>query len=728
MQAHAAVGRIPMMALTPAWNYLRQPFRLFTAYDRANFRPDLVAGITVAVLVLPQAIAFALIAELPPAAGLYASIVGGIVAALWGSSDQLYNGPTNALSILVLSTLTPFFLPGTANYVVAAGLLAVMVGVLQLLMGLVRLGMLVNFVSHSVIVGFASGAGVLIAVKQLGPLLGISTSGANIVEILAAVVGNLTQIQRPTALIGIGSIVILFSLRRINRRLPAAFICMAIASLVVVLFQLNEAGVVVIGELPSSLPPLIDLSFFNLGMIANLSTGALAVAAIGLVQTTAIARSFAAQTNQRLDNNQEFVGQGIANIFAGLFSGYPCSASFSISAVNFRAGARTRLAVIFSSAFVLLAMLILGPLTAYLPTAALAGVLILVSYDMFNGAEMKRIWQGARGDAVIMIVTFLGTLFLRIEFAVLLGILLSFALYIMRTSVPRVQAVVPDEEFRHFTYRPNVEECPQLGIIEIQGDLYFGAVSHIEEAILVHAEKHPEQLYMLVRMHHVNQIDFSGTHMLENIVRAYREKGGDVFFVRVEQRIRRLIHATGCELYVGSDHFLDEDEAIGYLFHRVLDPAICIYECPIRVFRECQNLPKRTDLIDVPALLNDHRQGSGGPAVSDVTAEELWRRVHERNGRAPVVVDVREPREFKRGHIIEAISLPLATILNDSVDNNGAELPTDREIVLVCRSGRRSRRAAFALYHKGVKDMAILRGGMQAWEAAGLLEAVDEPL
>jgi SulP family sulfate permease len=721
MQANPAVGRIPSTVLTPAWNYLRQPARRLASFDRANFRPDLIAGVTVAVIVLPQAIAFALIAELPPAAGLYASIIGGIAAALWGSSDHLYSGPTNALSILVLSTLIPFAAPGGAQYVVAAGLLAVMVGVLQLLMGLLRLGVLVNFVSHSVIVGFASGAGVLIAIKQLGPLLGLRLSGGNIVEVLSTATGKLTQIHWPTAAIGLGTIASILIIRRINRRLPAEFITIAIASFVVALLHLNEEGVVVIGKLPSTLPPLADLPLFDIGMIADLSTGALAVAAIGLVQTTAIARSLAAHTNQRLDNNQEFVGQGFANILAGFFSGYPCCASFSISAVNFRAGARTSMAVILSCLFVLIGMLTLGPLTAYLPTAALAGVLILVSYDMVNRAEMKRIWQGARGDAMIMVVTFLGTLFLRIEFAVLFGILLSFALYIFRTSAPRVQAVIPDEDFRHFIYRAGAEECPQLGIIEIQGDLYFGAVSHIEETILAHAEKRPEQIYLLVRMHQVNQIDFSGIHMLENVIRAYREKGGDVFFVRVNHRVRRLIHSTGCELYVGVDHFLDEDQAINFLFHRVLDPAICIYECPIRVFRECQNLPKRTDLIDVPALSSQHRS-RGGLTVIDITAAELWGRLHDHNGRAPFVIDVREPREYKRGHIIEATSVPLATILN-----NGVELPSDREIVFVCRSGRRSRRAAFALHQKGVKQMAVLSGGMQAWEAAGLLEAVDEP-
>ena len=196
---------------------------------------------------------------------------------------------------------------------------------------------------------------------------------------------------------------------------------------------------------------------------------------------------------------------------------------------------------------------------------------------MLDRAEIWRILRGAPGDAIIMVVTFLGTLFLNLDFAVLVGILLSFVLYVMRTSAPRVQVVVPDADFRHFAHRPDAPVCPQLGIVEIQGDLYFGAVNHIEEAILHQAAANPDQRFLLIRMHHVNQIDFSGIHMLESLVRTYRDRGGDVFLVRVSSQAHRLMQTTGCLTWLGEDNILDEDSAVDFLFHRILDPAVCIY-------------------------------------------------------------------------------------------------------------------------------------------------------
>lgn len=702
-------------ALEPVSHYFQRPVHLFREYDRDNLKPDLVAGITVAVILLPQAIAFALIADLPPQMGLYTAIIGGIMGALWGSSAQMFTGPANAISLLVLSTLSGLFVSGSAEFIIAAGLLAVMAGIFQMVMGAARLGFLVNFVSHSVIVGFASGAGVLIAVKQLNTFLGIEGPNGGLVASLLYVGQNLSDTHLATAEIGFLTIILILVVRRVRPSLPAPLISMVVASLVVFVFGLDRSGVVVIGRLPTSLPPFQGLPIFNLELISRLSTGALAVGAIGLVQVTAITRSVSAQTGQRLDSNQEFVGQGIANVMSGFFSGYNCAGSFSVTAVNFKAGARSPLAAVFASLFVLLAMLLLGPLTAYLPRAALAGTLILTAYGMVDRAEMARIWRSQSSDTAIMLVTFLGTLFLQIEFAVLLGIIISLALYILRTSTPRVHAVLPDDNFKHFFYQPDKDECVQLAIIEILGDLYFGAVNHVEEFVLNHAARHPEQRFLLIRMNTVNNLDFSGIHMLENVVRIYREMGGDVFLVRVNPRVRQVMAATEFEAYLGSDNFLDEDMAISRIFYHVLDPAICIYECPVRAFRECQNLPKQIDAEGIPVL-----NGMSQERIVTVTPRQLWEKLHNSdNSTVPMVVDVREPREYRRGHIAEAESVPLSQILSDEV-----KLPNDRQIVFVCRSGRRSRRAAHALRQIGCMNVSVLEGGMVAWESAGLLEAV----
>lgn len=708
----------------PAAHYLQKPLRLFRTYDRTNLRPDLIAGLTVSVILLPQAIAFALIAELPPQMGIYAAIMGAIVGGLWGSSNQIHTGPTNAISLLVFSSLSAVVASDTTQFFVAAGLMAVMVGVFQLAMGLLRLGMLVNFVSHSVIVGFASGAGVLIAIKQVSPLLGLSFESHNIAETLAGIVANLPVAHVETAVIGLGTMLFIVALRRLNNRLPAALIAMVVASFVVFVLRLDEAGVRVIGQLPSGLPPLARLPLFNLEIIRELSAGALAVGAIGLVETTAISRSVSAQTGQRLDSNQEFVGQGMANIFMGLFSGYPGAGSFSRTAVNFKAGAKTPMAGIISGIFMIIALFTLAPLAAYLPTASLAGVLIITAYGMIDREEIVRIWRSHPGDASIMVTTLVGTLFLEIEFAVLLGIIFSLGLFIWRTSTPRIQPVLPDDKFSHFVYRPDKEPCPQLAIIEVYGDLYFGAVNNVEEFITDYAEKHPEQRYLLLRLDHVNTCDFSGIHMLEGLVRSYRDQGGDVFVVGTNYRVEQMMLSSQFDSLLGPDHILEEDEAIGKIFYQELDPAVCIYECPIRAFRECQNLPKRIDLAGIPLLDETETEH-----IMMVEPMELWEQLNppeERNGKSgretavPYVVDVREPREYRQGHIVQAQLIPLPKILSAEV-----KLPADRQIVLICRSGRRSRRAAAALQNIGCMNVQILRGGMLAWDSAGLLEAVE---
>jgi sulfate permease, SulP family len=711
-ERRSGIESSPLLVSLPY--YFLRPVRLLKTYDRNKLRPDLVAGLTVAVILLPQAIAFALIAELPPATGLYAAVVGAVIGALWGSSNHAHTGPTNAISLLVLSALITTATPGTPEFLLAAGLMAVMAGVFQLVMGLARLGMLVNFVSHSVIVGFASGAAVLIAINQLRHLLGLDFESHNVLQTAQATFSSLGQVHGPTAALGISTVFLIVLLRRLDRRLPGALISMTAASLVVFLFRLHENGVRVIGQLPRNLPPLADLPYFDLELIGALSAGALAVGAIGLVETTAISRAITTQSGQRLDSNQEFVGQGLANIFSGLFSGYVVAGSFSRSAVNYEARARTPVAAVFSSMFVVVAMLLLAPLAAFLPRAALAGVLVVTAYTMIDQREIARIWQGTRSDALIMLATFLGTLLLHIEFAVLTGILLSFAFYIMKTSVPRVHAVLPDDDFVHFRHQPQKPECPQLGIVDVLGDLYFGAVNHVEEAIHAHGQAHPEQRFLLLRLHSVHHCDISGIHMLESVRHLYRERGGDLYLARVREPVLRLLKSSGFYDELGADHILSGDDAVSHFFYRILDPAVCIYECPVRAFKECQNLPKREYSLDTH--LHTELPAAGLPSIP---ARTLWQRL--RNGQArPLLIDVREPREFHRGHIPQAELIPLPELLTDT-----AHLPREQPIVLICRSGRRSQRAAHLLHGRGFANVLILEGGMLAWEAAGLLEAVE---
>lgn len=703
-----------LMNLKQIPEYFLRPIRLFQTYDRRSFRPDAIAGLTVAVVLLPQAIAYALIADLPPEVGLYTAVVAAIVGALWGSSNQLHTGPTNAISLLVLSALVVSGPAGPLETMVMVGIMAVMVGLIQAGMGLARLGFLVNFVSHSVIVGFTAGAGILIAIKQLPSLFGLSYSSHGLVETLEGFATHLPEANWITLALGLGTAFLILLLRLITPKLPGPLISMVIAAAIVGVLGLDQLGVVVIGQLPRGLPPFAGASLFNFELIAQLSTGALAIAAIGLVEAMSISRSIATQTGQRLDSNQEFVGQGLANIASGFFSGYPGSGSFTRSAVNFKAGAKTPMASAFSGVFVLVAMIALSPFAAFVPRASLAGVLIVIAYGMVDRAEIRRILKSTRGDAFIMLATFLATLLLPIEFAVLLGILLSLAYYIMQTSVPQIRPVLPDDRFKHFLPHPDNKSCPQLAVLDILGDLYFGAVSHLEEAIHKHLTAHPGQNYLLLRMHTVIHCDFSGIHSLESIVDAYRALNGDVFIVRVQDRVLDLMKSTGFFQKLGADHFLTEEEAIGHLFHKIMDPAVCIYECHVRAFIECQNLPKQIHSAHIPLHTEIPHE-----SVPDIAPQALWDRLHN-DEITEMIIDVREPLEFKEGHILEAQLIPLPKLLLD-----GLELPKDREIILVCRGGRRSMRAAYVLQNKGYDNVRFLQGGMIAWETNGLLAAID---
>lgn len=694
--------------------YFLRPVQIFQHYSPKYLKYDLLAGITVASVSLPQAIAFALIAGLPPQMGLYATIIATVVAALWGSSNQLQTGPTNAASLLVLSILLPLAEPGSPRFIAGVGMLAVMSGLIRVVMGLARLGILVNFVSDSVIVGFTAGAGLLIAIGELKHLFRLTMPpSTSIFQTIENIVLGFPQTHPLSLALGLSTLIFMLLLRNFAARLPIHLLGIAASAMAVAMLGLDDRGVKILGQIPQGLPPLARLPLFDLKMIGDLSTGALVVAALGLVEATSIARSISSQTGQRLNSNQEFIGQGLANILCGFFSGYPVSGSFNRSALNYATNAKTPIASVLCGLFVLVGMLLLAPFIAYIPRAALSAVLLMSAYGMIDKNEMMRIWRGTRGDTIIMMATLSATIFLPLEFAILTGILFSFARYAFDTSLPQVKVVLPDDEFNHLVHRPDRPCCPQLGIIDIMGELYFGAVSHVEEALRANSLKHPEQRFLLLRMRSVNHCDINGVHMLELVMRGYRERGGDMYLMRVTEPVLEFMKSTHFYTILGEDHFLSDDGAVSYLFDHILDPAICIYECEVRAFKECQNLPKQIYPITIP--LHTTIPAHSVPAIGPRELRKLLTDVTS----APIVVDVREPREYKKGHIPQSILMPLSHLLVESLD-----WLSDEPVVFVCRSGRRSLRAAYIARQQG-HNALILAGGIQSWENAGFLEAVE---
>lgn len=695
--------------------YLTRPLRLVRGYERVDLRYDLVAAVSVAVLLLPQALVFAVMAGLPPQMGLYTAVVAGLIAALWGSSNQLQTGPTNTAALLVLSTVLPLAALGSPEYLAAAGVMAVLVGLLRLGMGLLRLGILVNFVSDSVIVGFAAGGGILIITSQLRGLLRVDVAdSALLVQIAKSLAKQLPQTHLPSLALGLGTIAIALGVQRFRPRWPGALIAILLSGAAVYLFDLTAYGIRVIGEVQGGLPPLAKLPLLNLQLIGDLSIGALVVAIIGLVEVTSVSRAIATQTGQRLDSNQEFVGQGLASLFAGLFSGFVPSGSINRSMANLQAGAHSPVASAGGALLVLVFSTFLAPAIAEVPRASLAGLIMVSAINMINTHRIRRIWRSDRIEAAIMTLTLVSTLLLPLQFAVLAGILASVAYYLLQTSTPRVVNVLPDEHFEHFVPAGDRPPCPQMAVTEILGDVYFGAAQHVEAAIVRTMVRHPDQRFLLLRMHSVQQIDITGIYMLESVLKKYRERGGDIFLVKVRPLAREVMESSGFEKLLGEDHLLREGEAIPRVFYHALDPAVCIYECPVRAFQECQNLPK-------PALIHDITQVAS-QVLNDfatVSPKDLHEALHSAS--PPLVIDVREPREFHRGHVPQAQNVTLRHMLEEE-----PTLPRDRMLVLVCRSGRRSRRAAYALRQAGYTNLRVLEGGLAAWEAASLLEAIEE--
>ena len=698
-------------------SYFVRPAQIVREFKREYVRPDILAGLTVGIVTLPQAIAFALLADLPPQTGLYTAIIAAVVGALWGSSIHLNTGPTNTTSLLVLSTLITVAQPNTPEYLVAASLMAVMVGVIRLVMGVARLGVLVNFVSDSVIIGLTAGAGILIFVNQLQHLLRISIPRSPyFINTFTAILSNIAGTHWLSLALGIITIVIIVGSRRINRNLPGPLLGMVATTLLVALFQLNDYGVIILGELPDDLPPLVIPPLADFDLIQSLMAGSLAMAAIGLVEATSIARVVAIQSGQRLDSNQEFVGQGLANIAVGFFSGYTCAGSFTRSGVNYTAGARSPFANVFAGLFVLISLLTVASYAALIPRAALSGVLIVAAYGMIDRREMKRIWLASRGDSLIMVATLFAALALPLQYAVLSGIIVSIVRFMVKTSTPHVHPVVPDENFIHFIEVEKQPVCPQLAVISVSGALYFGATQHVEAVIRANIDSNPEQRFLLLRMHLVDHCDVSGIHMLESVVRMYRQKNGDVFMDGVRAPVMTQMESIGFNQILGKDHFMDRTESVSYIFHRVMEPSICIYECPVRVFAECQALPKWEFGSRLPeaATLPDFEIPVWRPSK---LKRELAR---QSAGSDIVLLDVREPREFQRGHIHQSLLMPIR-----AVPKRGEELPKDRPIVVICRIGRRSRLAAGILKTQGYDNVYNLHGGVLAWEAAGYPLSVE---
>jgi SulP family sulfate permease len=574
------------------------PMRWLHRVDRSSFRDDLMAAITGAIIVLPQGVAFAAIAGMPPEYGLYAAMVPAIVAALFGSSWHLVSGPTTAASIVLFASLSTMAEPSSEQYVALAITLTFMVGLIQIAMGVAKLGTLVNFISHSVVVGFTAGAAILIAAQQITNFFGIAIpQGADFHETLWHFATGLDQMDGFITLIGVVTLVSGILMRRYFPRFPYMIVAMLTGTAVSVglnlYFGRGNTGIETVGALPASLPPL-SAPDLTLETLRELAPVALAATLLALTEAVSIARALAARSGQRIDGNQEFIGQGLSNVVGSFFSSYVATGSFNRSGVNYEAGARTPLAAGMAGILLIPLTLVVAPYAEFLPNAAMAGILFLVAWGLIDFHHIRQILQTSRSEAAIMGTTFLATLFLELEFAILMGVFLSLVVYLSRTSRPRIVSRVPG--FREgkrtmVTNEGGMPECPQLKVIRIDGSLFFGAVPHVEEALQNIDAEDPDRKHLLIVADGINFVDVAGAEMLAQEAERRRRMGGGLYLYGVKASVCATLRSGGYLDAIGDKNiYTSKTEALHDIVLLHLDPEIC-RGCDKRIFQECDQQP-----------------------------------------------------------------------------------------------------------------------------------------
>jgi len=575
--------------------------------NRRTLRADTIAGFTGSIVVLPQGVAFATLAGMPPVYGLYAAMIPAIVAALFGSSRFLVSGPTTAASIVVFSSLSLLAEPGSPEYITYALTLTFMVGAIELTMGLARLGALVNFISHSVIVGFTAGAAILIAASQLKHFFGLPMpTGLHLHEMFRYFFANLQEISSVTTFVGAATVAAGLLCRRYLPRFPYLIAAILVGTVVSAVMNIAiqatglGAGIPVVGYVPASLPPL-SAPDFSLTTLKQLAPAALAVTLFALTEAVSIARSLAIRSGDAIDGNQEFVGQGLSNIAGSFFSSYVATGSFNRSGLNFESGARTPMAALLSGLFLIGVVLVVAPLLAFLPYAAMAGVLCMVAWGIIDLKHMRQIVRASRKDSMVLGATFGATLLFELDFAILLGVFLSLVIYLHRTSQPRVRVRVPDPRRpkRQFTTDPSLPECPQLKFVRIDGALFFGAVAYVAERLRIIFKHNPDQKHLLTLARPITFIDVAGAEMLAREGRIRKRTGGGLYLHQLPVSARELLRRGGYMADIGEENFFDsKGEAISGIFDR-LDKSIC-RRCDKRIFNECKSV-ERDDEDTKPA-------------------------------------------------------------------------------------------------------------------------------
>ncbi|MBL4749606.1 MAG: SulP family inorganic anion transporter [Amylibacter sp.] len=555
---------------------------------------DAYAGFINAAIVLPQGVAFATIAGLPPEYGLYTAMITAIVAAIFGSSMIMISGPATAISAILFATLKDMAVPESARYIELALMMTILVGLFQMAAGLGRLGGLVSFVSHSVMTAFTAAAALLIAVSQLAGAFGVQVErGGNVVERLVQLFEHITETNSLALLIAGVTLGAAIILQKVSPRLPGFLIALLAGSFLAWMLDAANSGVSMVGALPPLAlrftPPTGVLQ--DIGALAQ---GAAAIALVGLLEAISIGRAFAVRRKEQFDANQEMIGQGLSNVVGGFFQCYAGSGSFTRSGLNAAVGATSPLSAIFASLFLGLILVFIAPLVTYIPTPAMAGLILFVAWKLIDVKEISHIIISKSPETVILVLTLAAGLLVELEFAIYVGVIASLCVFIYDSAHPELPITAPvtmpsgDRKFRDVQAH-DIDQCPQLVTFRLDGPLYFGSVEHVEHKIKKMRRENPKQIHMILYLKGVGKIDLAGADLLIDTIRDIKSKGGSFRIVALFPPLISSLRKLHVIDALGEDHlFSSKGEAVSDAT-KDLNRKICKI-CLKDVFRECDEI------------------------------------------------------------------------------------------------------------------------------------------
>jgi SulP family sulfate permease len=575
----------------PRWRRRLSPRRVFPVfewlpgYNRRTFAADLAAGLTVGAVLIPQGMAYALVAGLPPVVGLYASVFPILIYTVFGRSRQLALGPVAIVSLLTASGLESLAAGDHDLYISLAASLALMVGILMMAMGAARLGFVAQFLSQPVLSGFTSAAAVIIAGTQLRNVLGVDLVRSEYtLDILVDAARRLEEIHLLTLALGAGAFALLVLLRRWRPTVPWALLVVIGATAAVTLFELEARGVQVVGRVPKNLPSP-QLPSLSADRVESLFTLALAITLVAMVESLAMAQYFAARRRYRIRPGQEFVALGAANVTAGIFQGYPVAGSFSRTAVNAASGALTPISGVITAAVIALTLAVAAPVFRPLPKAALAAVVFMAATSLFDVGEARRLWRVKRSDFYLLLLAFSATLILGIEKGIAVAVVASLIVMLQKTSRPHVAVLgrLPGTHaFRNVERSPAAVTTPGVLVVRVDAPLYFANAEYLKEKLeRVAAEREEDLQVMVFDMSSVNDIDSSADRALHELADDFAARGIDLYLASVKGLVRDVMRRSGLYEHLGADRFfLSTDEAVRAAETRLMAAAIPLETTP----------------------------------------------------------------------------------------------------------------------------------------------------